>query len=196
VRLGRDKDPLEPCRSLDQTPDLFLIFAKTAINAEGVLNFIQKYGPLTFQGNIADQGERTYGIITYAGWMRTLLEANRLQRPPDIEKIWGGMPPLPGDELAPAAKFQAGVTWNSETRCLEWQFRPASLLDGLWLQFNQALMRDAKLEKCKGCGAFFEAGTGTGRRLDALFCCDEHRIAFNSLKRSRESSERPQGRKR
>jgi len=34
--------------------------------------------------------------------------------------------------------------------------------------------------------AFFEAGRGTGRRLDAKFCSDEHRIAFNSLKRSRE----------
>jgi len=37
---------------------------------------------------------------------------------------------------------------------------------------------------CAHCGAMFEAGRGAGRRADAKFCSDEHRVAFNSLKRS------------
>ena len=61
------------------------------------------------------------------------------------------------------------------------------LLDALWLQLGQALTVSAKIRQCEHCGNWFEAGRGTGRRLDAKFCSDEHRIAFNSLKRSKEN---------
>jgi len=38
--------------------------------------------------------------------------------------------------------------------------------------------------ECAHCGNFFKAGAGTGRRIDASFCCDEHRVRYHSLKRS------------
>ena len=39
--------------------------------------------------------------------------------------------------------------------------------------------------KCRYCETVFLVGPGTGRRMDALFCCDEHRVRYNSLKRSK-----------
>ena len=41
-----------------------------------------------------------------------------------------------------------------------------------------------KFEKCQHCGQQFLVGEG-GKRRDARFCSDEHRVAFNSLKRKK-----------
>jgi hypothetical protein len=38
--------------------------------------------------------------------------------------------------------------------------------------------------ECLKCGETFLSGAGTGRRLDAKFCSDAHRIAYNSFKRT------------
>jgi len=59
------------------------------------------------------------------------------------------------------------------------------LRDALWLQFGQAMMREGQLRLCPHCAHWFETGLGTGRRKDARFCSDEHRVTFNSLKRSK-----------
>jgi hypothetical protein len=82
--------------------------------------------------------------------------------------------------------FRAWIDWDPVTSTPLWRVRPSTLLDGLWLQFGQAVTRGSRIQTCAHCGAWFEAGRGTGRRLDSKFCSDEHRIAFNSLKRSRE----------
>ena len=37
---------------------------------------------------------------------------------------------------------------------------------------------------CLNCETVFNVGPGSGRRSDAVFCCDEHRIRYNSKKRS------------
>jgi hypothetical protein len=59
-----------------------------------------------------------------------------------------------------------------------------SLLNALWFEAGEFLTRDAQVRECMYCGGWFETGPGIGRRADAKFCSDEHRIAFNSLKRS------------
>ena len=65
------------------------------------------------------------------------------------------------------------------------EFRPSMLIDALWLQLGQELSGGTAILRCIHCSQLFRAGPGTGRRADATFCCDEHRIEFNSLKRSR-----------
>jgi hypothetical protein len=45
--------------------------------------------------------------------------------------------------------------------------------------------------QCVHCGTMFIAGAGTGRRLNAVFCCDEHRVRHNSLKRSPQARRKP-----
>jgi hypothetical protein len=37
---------------------------------------------------------------------------------------------------------------------------------------------------CRHCMEVFTVGPGTGRRMDAIFCSDAHRVRFHSLQRS------------
>ena len=41
-----------------------------------------------------------------------------------------------------------------------------------------------KQVKCLFCTTLFTTGVGSGRRLDAKFCCTTCRISYNSLKRT------------
>ncbi|HET8920663.1 MAG TPA: hypothetical protein VFN27_13400, partial [Xanthobacteraceae bacterium] len=58
------------------------------------------------------------------------------------------------------------------------------LLDAIWLQLAEALSGDAQIRRCLQCGAWFAAGANFGRRRETKFCSDEHRILYNSLKRT------------
>lgn len=42
-----------------------------------------------------------------------------------------------------------------------------------------------ELHVCAWCKELFKTGVGTGRRLDAKFCCDEHKTTFHSLGRTK-----------
>ena len=175
VRNGRG-DKLELTRPLD-SPDTFRIFATTATTPEGLLRFVQSYGPLTILGN--DQGDLVPDIIRRAQIMRdTLKFLSDQSEQRRLREI--------GANLHLSFFLQAWIDFNPITNSLQWQFRAASLLDGLWLQLGQAVTRGVHIRACAHCADLFEAGLGTGRRLDAKFCSDEHRIAFNSLKRSKE----------
>ena len=170
VRNGRGNKDLEFCRPLDRTSSLFHIFASTATTPEGVLNFIQSYGPLDSD----DEGQIVFEVIHHAQRMQsalTWISQPQLRR----KHTFGGSVP-----------FRAWIDWDPVTSTPLWRVRPSTLLDGLWLQFGQAVTRGVHIRSCAHCGDLFETGLGTGRRLDAKFCSDEHRIAFNSLKRSRE----------
>jgi hypothetical protein len=175
VRNGGLRDKLVHCQPLEGSQTLFRIFATKATTPEGVLHFVQKYGPLTIYGN--DKGDRVGEVIRRAEIMRDTLK-------------WMSAQPrrMPGEEafFGPGISLHALVDWNRRSRSPVWKFRPSTLIDGLWLQFAQAVTRGVQMRTCMHCGDLFEAGLGTGRRLDAKFCSDEHRIAFNSLKRSKE----------
>jgi hypothetical protein len=62
-----------------------------------------------------------------------------------------------------------------------------SLMDGLWLQLGQKVAGQAQFRTCElpSCRQIFEVGSSAGRRLDARFCSDSHRIEFNSRKRTK-----------
>ncbi|CAN7311591.1 hypothetical protein LJR220_001643 [Bradyrhizobium sp. LjRoot220] len=64
-----------------------------------------------------------------------------------------------------------------------------SLMDGLWLQLGQKVAGQALFRTCEllSCRQVFEVGSSSGRRLDARFCSDAHRIEFNSRKRTKGS---------
>jgi hypothetical protein len=176
VRNGGHRDQLVLCQPLDTSQTLFRVFANEATTPEGVLDFVQKYGPLTMYGN--DQGDRVPEVIRRAEIMRDTLKwmSAQPQRPMPSEDTFFG----------PGVALQAWLDWDRGSRKPVWKLRPTTLIDGLWLQFAQAVTRGIELRACTHCGDLFETGIGTGRRLDAKFCSDEHRIAFNSLKRSKE----------
>ncbi len=176
VRKGHPREKLELCRPLDPTDSLFRVFANIGTAPKGLLDFVNRHGPLTLTGN--DQGDPVGHVAWHARVMQDLLKSVSADRQQTslAEKFNG----------APAVTFDAMVVWDPVAKAAKWELRPRSLLDGLWLQFGQAVTRGANIRTCAHCGAWFETGAGTGRRLDSKFCSDEHRIAFNSLKRSKE----------
>jgi hypothetical protein len=180
VRSGKGHDPkdFQHSQPLSKTDSLFKIFANIATTPQGVLDFVQRFGPLTEGGWDPKIGEDVNLVISNADHMRQLLRYSS-----GNQKGLGL--PLSRHQATRSSSIDAQVIWDSATKSPKWELRPRTLLDALWLQLGQALTAGAQIRQCEHCGDWFEAGRGTGRRLDAKFCCDEHRTAFNSLKRSR-----------
>jgi hypothetical protein len=61
---------------------------------------------------------------------------------------------------------------------------PRDFLDALRFQLLHEISGGADLRSCMQCGQWFKIGPRS-RRRDAKFCCDEHRVLFNSAKRSK-----------
>jgi hypothetical protein len=62
------------------------------------------------------------------------------------------------------------------------------LATALWLRLLAVLQSSVALRRCDHCGALFTAGPGTGRDAKSRFCSDEHRIHYNSLKRTQQAA--------
>jgi hypothetical protein len=181
VRNGKGNSPkdFESCRPLSSTDWLFKIFANTATTPAGVLDFVQRFGSLTWDGWDTKIGDDVSLVISNAEHMHQLLRYSAGNQ----KRLY--LPPNP-HQASRVSSIDAQVIWDPANRTPKWELRPKTLLDALWLQFGQAVTAGARIRQCEHCGDWFEAGRGTGRRLDSKFCSDEHRIAFNSLKRSRE----------
>ena len=154
--------PQKPYRPLEDFPALLRVFASVQKTPAGVLDFIEKFGRLTHD----PKGE---AVPTVIGWIK-LMEKRLMQ-------VAGRQEDLPRNNL------EAHLVTDRDGIHLE--FRPSTLIDALWLQLGQELSGGTEILRCIHCHQMFRAGPGTGRRADATFCCDEHRIRFNSLARSR-----------
>jgi hypothetical protein len=152
-------------RPLD-VPTLFRRFSEIQKTPVGALGFIEKFGPLSLDGVAGGKGEKVATVIQWAGVMESRLR-----------KVKG-----PQDDL-PRNSFEAHLVNGGDGVRLE--FRPSTLIDALWLQLGQELSGGSEILRCLHCDQFFRAGPGAARRARTTFCSDEHRIEFNSLKRSR-----------
>ena len=190
--MGPGPENLETIQPLLTTHWLFKIFANKATTAEGALDFVSRYGPLTPEGWDERAGNSVNLITFHAEYMREILKlrSGKQWRPlaPNDRRREDFRRPLVvrRDDTGPSVSLDAKVVWDATVKALRWEFYAKTLLDALWLQLGQELTAGTEIRQCEHCGDWFEAGRGTGRRLDAKFCSDEHRIAFNSLKRSRE----------
>jgi hypothetical protein len=155
ARIVRGGGRLQSYRPLEHFPKLFDRFINTATTENGVLQFVQKFGPLTHNG-LRGKGDVVYEIMDQARAMT------------------GG----PGTALV--KKLNASITVERDgVRLKLW---PACLLDALWLQLAQANTRS---RMCPQCRKPFRTGVAVKRRKDARFCSDGCRIKYNSLERSR-----------
>jgi len=152
----------KPYRPLEEFPALLRVFANVQKTPGGVLDFVEKFGRLTHD----PKGE---SVPTVIGWARLMEER--------LPRVVGRQEDIPHNNL------EAHLVTDRHGIRLE--FRPSTLIDALWLQLGQELSGGTKILRCIHCHQMFRAGPGTGRRADATFCCDEHRIRFNSLERSR-----------
>ena len=74
--------------------------------------------------------------------------------------------------------------FDERTQSLRTQQVAHDLRFALTLRLYKVMVSDVVLRRCGYCNALFTAGLGTGRHLNAKFCSDEHRVLFNSLKRT------------
>jgi hypothetical protein len=179
LHVRRRGSELEPYRPLEAFDSLFEIFAR--IRTEGdVLHFVERYGPLTKDGLDADKGELVEGVLAHADTMRDLFSfstGDRARRAAVLASL----------QINPFAEMEVTLELDAGSDDLKVRLSPTSLLDALWLQAVQHLSSGATVRQCQHCSQWFEVGPGTGRRLDAKFCSDAHRVAFNSLKRTKGS---------
>lgn len=121
-------------------------------------------------------GEPAYDIVVHAEAMREFLGFAS----GDKQLLNQGI----DAQVNPLSQIDIAIVLDPETTKPKMRLSPSSLLNALWLQFGRSISGDACLRRCQHCDAWFEVGTGTGRRRDAKFCSYDHRVAFNSLKRS------------
>jgi hypothetical protein len=163
--IKREGGRLVGYEPLDKFPLLFSQFASISKNKEGVLDFMQKFGPLTKDGLDPLIGENVEYLLDAARAMEMIINP--------------ASPPVIGFNLGRlVAKFEF------VDGAVRLKLDAQELLNALWLQCAQHLSNGANLRQCKQCNTWFEVGLGTGRRLDAKFCSDEHRVLFNSRRRS------------
>jgi hypothetical protein len=167
---------LVKCRPIDQDPGLYRRFARCT-SVDSLLAFVNKFGLLTVDGKTGDAEAVTTGL-SHAETMSNALSATAsgqlaafLTRHGQRGLAW--------------SRLDVDLWFNQRTRQAAFRLKPPTLINALWLQCGQAICGDARLASCGYCGELFEAGPGTGRRNDAKFCSNEHRILYNSRKRTR-----------
>ena len=146
VRNGKRNDNFEVLEPLNNKA-LYGAFSNDVVKAEDVLKFVQSYGPLTDQGN--DQGDEVHYVLWHAERMRDLLKLMSARRRTARPAKAFGLPLMP---------LFAGINWDAKTNLPRWVMQPHTLLDGLWLQFGQAITRGARIQTCRLCEEWFEVG--------------------------------------
>jgi hypothetical protein len=164
--VRRNGGKLRPFRPLAEFDTLYSIFSRIKTSEE-VLDFIKKFGSLTQYGALPDRGDLVSHVLEDARRFRDWLNGNNNAK--------GGY----------LTHLEASLV-TDVSGALRLRIVPRDLLSALWLQLAFKLSGKEKLRACLHCGDWFEAGAGTGRRADAKFCSDEHRVEFNSHKRSKE----------
>jgi hypothetical protein len=183
-RIVRRGGTLQSYRPLDtfgsRLPRLFA----DAATPEAVLKFVERFGPLTRDGFDQNRGDEVATVIAHAKQMRKLLDAYTRGSREELAETLGPK----GEPLGQSAlsTVEVRLVFDPAAEMPQLQFTAKNLLDAMWLQLGQDLTSGAALRKCQHCNAPFQVGPGTGRRADAKFCSDAHRVAFNSLKRAKE----------
>jgi hypothetical protein len=181
-RIVRRGGELLPYRPFEHTGGvLHRIFATLGNSVEGLLEFFTRFGPLTQEGLDPNCGEDIRFALSSASTMRDVITDSPQNRAQYFSRF--------GSKGLSWSAIDVALTFNPMTNKPQFRLTPPTLVNALWLELGQALSSDASIRNCLHCGGWFEAGPGTGRREDAKFCSDPHRIAFNSRKRSKGRAE-------
>lgn len=184
-RAGR-AERIIPCssnrkmrRPLVEQERLYLQFIKVN-SSDDLLDFANNFGPLTTAGN-TQHGEDVPPLLRQVVRMKQVVRAGHSRK-----KLAHTI----GEGIALTtrmARLDAALVLDSKGRQPRLRIDVPNLLIGLWLQLVQDLAGGLGVKACDYCGTPFNVGPGSRpiRRADARFCCDEHRIKFNSLRRSK-----------
>lgn len=187
-RIVRNGGPLQ--RYLPaKIEGLFNEFLRVHTPAD-LLHFVGLRGPLTREGFYCEASEEDFRApnefysspyegealdigLESSDWFRTVLKEK--DNPKRVARSFGKFR---------LEKYQVEITPDDKLG-IRFKFFPENLLDYLLLRLAHLVLAPPAYSPCRWCGEFFAKGVGTGRRGDAQFCCDQHRIDFNSQKRSR-----------
>jgi len=176
ARIVRRGGKLVPYRPFEKDGGrLYQIFASLGSTAKQLLDFVNRFGPLTEDGN-RECGEEVLFAFSAAGAMREVLSRPLKERGAYFARY--------GDKGLRWSRIDVSLVSNPITSKPQFRLTPPTLINAIWIQLGQALSSDASIRNCLHCGEWFEAGPGARRREDAKFCSDAHRVAFHSRKRS------------
>jgi hypothetical protein len=175
-----------PCGQLVKIDTLYRVFAglKTPVD---LLKFVKMYGLLTGEEphyELDDPvletvegplwGDSVHQCLKAAREFEQLLQAKQLGAKAVAAKLRSrGMGTPAAIRLVPDVKQGARL-----------KIRTINLLAALQGQLMQDLAGDVRVRACAYCAKWFEVGSGTDRRGDAKFCCDEHRRQYHGHTRS------------
>jgi hypothetical protein len=162
-------------RPLQKSGDLYRAFASIKTD-DDVLKFYSRFGALTESGNSEQSGDSVPWVLRWAERFR-----DWIYNPTDRKKLVASF----GPDGEPIAGLLASLVIDNQTGALRLKIVPSDLIQALLIQVAQKLAGRVRISPCLYCNELFEAGPGTGRRLDALFCSPEHQVRFNSHKRSK-----------
>jgi hypothetical protein len=178
IRAGGRLISYRPVEMLDQ---IFNAYINTEPTPGGLLGFINRFGPLTRAGLDKDLGESVEFAINSLKCMIALIrafsETDKATQKRALAELLG-----PDGLVLQPVKMR--IVFDEQAQTLRPEHIVEDLASALWLRQLEIQASDIVMRKCGHCGAWFTAGMGTGRHLNARFCTDEHRIAFNSLKRT------------
>jgi hypothetical protein len=177
---------------LDKFPTLNQVFARLQ-TPDDLLGFVNKFGRLTLdtiedgQPIIGDDVRDVLANARAISGALGILHGHMGNLPrwrggefvieTDKVKLTGGIPLR--------AKLTPWLVPDPLTGKWEFQLKPPSLLDAIWLQFGQAVvggLRQCKNPNCKR-EPWFRVGKGTNRGAKSEFCSDACRIEFNNSRR-------------
>lgn len=176
LRIVRHGDRTDRYRPLDQFDALYKVFVAVRTPTQ-LLDFVEKFGPITEGGLDPEIGDPVDFALVHVEAMQEFLSYCADGR--------SGRAILVETQANPIAEMAVALVFDPISGFPNIRLKPKSLLDAMWLQLGLAASGDAPIRSCRFCGTWFTVGPGTGRRLDAAFCSDKHRITFNSLKRTK-----------
>jgi hypothetical protein len=177
VRLGGD---LVPYRPLDILDDIFRAYVNLDPAPKAILDFVDRYGPLTRGGLNENRGDSLAETFAGAQHMKAYIKAQVSDDRTATRRLLAEEGELSVTGIVPRLSYDPG------TRAPKLRFHIPDLQIALWLHMMRSLDSGTSLRYCEWekCGIVFEAGAGTGRRADSKFCCDQHRIAYHSVHRT------------
>jgi hypothetical protein len=187
-----------PYRPLTKYGDLYNVFANIKSSTE-LVRFCDSFGPLSQNAvgdSVADmlRGAEFFrellhhkqdGSRKLASFFKSLMRDWAKRSYERTGGLWPGGKNASFDSIPLVATVSMGADPEKGVRLM---ITTDTLIGGLLWQLGQKLSGSSNFRECRQCGRWFEAGPGTARRVDAEFCSDDHRVRFNSLKRSKGGS--------
>ena len=170
---------LVPYRADEDLNRILFELANSPPDAEGALHFVNRWGLLGISREVGEV-ERARVVVHTIMLMNkvidSLAEPTAAILPRGLAELFLGADGFTIGDLG------AHIVFDRPTASPRIRLTAKNLATALWLRLADVMASDIALRRCQHCGRLFAGGKGTGRRLVAHFCSDEHRILYHRLK--------------